>query len=198
MIAILKNSADDRAVSSLPAGSKAKDCKRTSVEARTNSSSAWWATQPRSIRSCLKAWISWSACSASQSRSRRRTESSTPQTPSSTAGAGSSWAAGTSRSSPARAPLRARTSSASHGAFMLPVRPCFAVAPTSPERAPTPTRAWAPRLGPALRSARRARHAIVTEIMDARDIPVFLDKRIDVHADRRPQCAELHPAQRGR
>lgn len=58
---------------------------------------------------------------------------------------------------------------------------CCAVAPTSPAPPLTPTRAWArPAWDLLCEASAELDMPIVTEIMDPRDVQVFLDKKIDV------------------
>ena len=106
MIAILKQSASDEAVSHIVSWIEKKGLK-TDVSRGENETIIGLVGDTTKIDPFLL---------ESMSRSSAPTASSTPRTPSSTAATASRSAATSSRSSPAPAPSRARTSSASPAA----------------------------------------------------------------------------------
>ena len=112
MIAILKQSASDEAVSHIVSWIEKKGLK-TDVSRGENETIIGLVGDTTKIDPFL---LESMDVVASPSRSSVPTASSTPRTPSSTAATASRSAATSSRSSPAPAPSRARTSSASHAA----------------------------------------------------------------------------------
>ena len=114
MIAILKESASDEAVSHIVSWIEKKGLK-TDVSRGENETIIGLVGDTTKIDPFLLESMDVVE-RVQRSRSSAQIASSTPRTPSSTAATASRSAAISSRSSPARAPSRARTSSASHAA----------------------------------------------------------------------------------